>query len=234
MRLTTSSSGNNYIPISARPRTRWFYVLVITGAFLVTFALDRWTGNAPVEHLYYLPILLAAYSFGNRGGLAAALVAVCCYHVANRSSLHEYTKSDGVQIGVFLAVGLVTARLVRDRQTLRVLATTDDLTGLHNLRSFESRLAAFVRASRESDTPLSVLSLDVDHLKALNDRHGHLAGAEVVRSIGHILGKHLPPDAVACRYGGDEFAVALPAATRPRRNRSRRTCARLLTPRSWF
>jgi diguanylate cyclase (GGDEF)-like protein len=47
-------------------------------------------------------------------------------------------------------------------------------------------------------------------LKSLNDTHGHLAGADAVRTVGHILAARLPPDAVACRYGGDEFVIALP------------------------
>jgi diguanylate cyclase (GGDEF)-like protein len=87
---------------------------------------------------------------------------------------------------------------------------TDDLTGLHNLRSFEARLAAIMRTSHEKGNPVSLLVLDVDRLKSLNDRYGHLAGADAVRTVGHILGERLPSSAVACRYGGDEFVVALP------------------------
>jgi GGDEF domain-containing protein len=55
-----------------------------------------------------------------------------------------------------------------------------------------------------------MLVLDVDRLKSINDTYGHLAGAEAVRLVGHTLAAHLPPDAVACRYGGDEFAIAIP------------------------
>jgi diguanylate cyclase (GGDEF)-like protein len=84
------------------------------------------------------------------------------------------------------------------------------LTGLHNLRSFEARLSGIMRSSRETGSPVSLLVLDVDRLKSLNDRYGHLAGADAVRTVGHILGARLPASAVACRYGGDEFVVALP------------------------
>jgi diguanylate cyclase (GGDEF)-like protein len=51
--------------------------------------------------------------------------------------------------------------------------------------------------------------IDVDRLKSINDAHGHRAGSEAVRLVGRTLAKHLPSEAVACRYGGDEFAVAL-------------------------
>jgi len=47
----------------------------------------------------------------------------------------------------------------------------------------------------------------------LNDQYGHLTGAEAVRTVGRIIGQRLPPDAVACRYGGDEFAIAVPRCT---------------------
>ena len=90
---------------------------------------------------------------------------------------------------------------------------TDDLTGLHNLRSFEARLATLVRVSRATQAPLALLVLDVDRLKSLNDQYGHLTGAEAVRTVGRIIGQRLPPDAVACRYGGDEFVIAIPRCT---------------------
>jgi diguanylate cyclase (GGDEF)-like protein len=52
--------------------------------------------------------------------------------------------------------------------------------------------------------------LDVDRLKSINDTHGHRAGADSVRTVGSLVGAHLPPGAFACRFGGDEFVVALP------------------------
>jgi diguanylate cyclase (GGDEF)-like protein len=88
---------------------------------------------------------------------------------------------------------------------------TDDLTGVHNLRSFEDRLAAMVRASRDERSRLALLVLDVDQLKSLNDEYGHLAGADAVRTVGHIIAAQVPPQVVACRYGGDEFVVAVPS-----------------------
>jgi diguanylate cyclase (GGDEF)-like protein len=189
-------------------------IFVIFVTLVAIFFLDRSTGDAPVQHLYYLPIILGALEFGPRGGVAISLAAIVLYHLANESPfLNGRAEADVVQIGLFLAVGIVTARLVGDADRMRVLASTDDLTGLHNLRSFEARLAAMLGAGRAARTPLSLLVLDVDHLKSVNDRFGHLAGAEAVRTVGQILAAHLPPDAVACRYGGDEFVIALPGRT---------------------
>jgi diguanylate cyclase (GGDEF)-like protein len=185
--------------------------VVASGALLLIFAFDRATGSAPVQHLYYLPIVLAGLRFGTAGGIVSALWAIVLYHAANPHLLtFRYGEMDLVQIVLFLAVGVITARLARDARRLHRLAMTDDLTGLHNLRSFEARLATMVRASRERRTDFALLVLDVDRLKSLNDQYGHLTGAAAVRTVGRIIGERLPPDAVACRYGGDEFVIAIP------------------------
>jgi diguanylate cyclase (GGDEF)-like protein len=178
---------------------------------LVVFALDQATASTPVQHLYYVPIILAALCFGIRGGLVTSAAAVVLYHAATPHLLSfEYRHWDVVQVALFMAVGLTTAKLTDDRRRLHVLATTDDLTGLHNLRSFETRLVSLVRSCREARSPLAVLVLDVDRLKSLNDVHGHLVGAEAVREVGQIISSHVPASGVACRYGGDEFVIAVP------------------------
>jgi diguanylate cyclase (GGDEF)-like protein len=190
-------------------------VAIVTMLSLI-LTLDLVTGSAPVQHLYYLPIIFAAVTFGYRGGLTAAALAIVLYHLANPHFLtFDYQESDVVQMAVFVAVGAISAKLVSDTRRLRQLALTDDLTGLHNLRSFEARLRRMVHAARVTQTPLSLLVLDVDRLKSLNDVHGHLAGAEAVRTVGHILAASLPPGSAACRYGGDEFVIALGRAGRP-------------------
>jgi diguanylate cyclase (GGDEF)-like protein len=200
------------IGIAVGPRwTRvWTLAAIISGLVFV-FVLDRATASAPVQHLYYLPIILASLRISRRAGLLTATAAIVLYHAANPTiSAFGYKESDLVQIALFLAVGIVTARLSEDARRLHRLATTDDLTGLHNLRSFEPRLIAMVGTCRQTGAPLSVLVLDVDRLKSMNDTYGHLAGAEAVRTVGHVLATRLPPNAVACRYGGDEFVVAIP------------------------
>jgi diguanylate cyclase (GGDEF)-like protein len=186
-------------------------MIIVIAAMALVFELDRRTGSAPIQHLYYLPILYSAVRFKMRGGLTAALAAIVLYHVGNPHLLtFRYEESDIVQVALFLLVGGITAKLTDDAHRLHALAMTDDLTGLHNLRSFEARLSGIMRSSRETGSPVSMLVLDVDRLKSLNDRYGHLAGADAVRTVGRILGARLPASAVACRYGGDEFVVALP------------------------
>ena len=188
----------------------WTIALVM-GALAVIFELDRRTGSAPVQHLYYLPIILAGVRFRLFGGLVTALLGIVLYHLANPQLLtFRYAESDLVQIILFVVVGVTSAKVADDARRLHFLAMTDDLTGLHNLRSFERQLRAMVRTARVKGMPLALFVLDVDRLKQLNDRHGHLAGADAVRSVGHIIATCIPPGAVGCRYGGDEFVIAAP------------------------
>jgi diguanylate cyclase (GGDEF)-like protein len=210
MRLTTSAGR----PLQPGHRSSAAVFVFVVISLLLVFVFDRATDAAPVQHLYYVPIIVAAAVFRMPGGVVAGLAAILLYHIANPHMLtFQYGESDLIQIVLFLAIGIATARFADDADRLRRLALTDDLTGLHNLRSFEARLVSLVRTARLDRTPLAVLVLDLDHLKALNDRYGHLAGAEAVRAVGHIIGYRLPPEAIGCRYGGDEFIVAAPRST---------------------
>jgi two-component system, cell cycle response regulator len=96
------------------------------------------------------------------------------------------------------------------RNHLRRKARIDDLTGLGNLRLFEERLA--IEASRVDryGTPLSMVVVDVDKLKLINDQHGHRTGSAVLRAIGTALSAETRDTDLAARYGGDEFVVLLP------------------------
>src|SRR6185295_14376810 len=119
---------------------RLFSLIGLIAAMAFVFGLDSMTDLPHVQHLYYFPIIVAGISFGLRGGTGAAVVAILLYHLANPQAVMRYDESDIVQIGVFLGVGIVTAKLSDDARRLHRLAMTDDLTGLHNLRSFEVQL----------------------------------------------------------------------------------------------
>jgi len=196
--------------LSMAPRRKAAGMVTILLLLAVAF-LDYATGSAPVQHLYYLPIILAGFNFDYAGGVTCAVIAIILYHFANEHlRLMAYAESDYLQIALFLIVGLVTGKLARDRREMRRLAHTDDLTGLNNLRSFESALSRVIAEAQKQGNAVSMLVLDVDRLKALNDVHGHLTGAEAVRTVGHRIAELFAESGIACCYGGDEFAVAMP------------------------
>ncbi len=97
-----------------------------------------------------------------------------------------------------------------DRETLR-LATLDPLTETLNRRSFFSQTEAAWALARRNTQPLSMLMLDLDHFKRINDSYGHQAGDDVIREFVRICGDHLRESDILGRMGGEEFAVALPS-----------------------
>ena len=96
---------------------------------------------------------------------------------------------------------------------LRNLAMMDPLTGLYNRRFAEQRLAAEVSRSERKGHPLTVLMLDLNNFKQINDTHGHAAGDQVLKEFAFRLNKVIRGSDLAVRLGGDEFLVLLPECT---------------------
>ncbi|HIF30295.1 MAG TPA: GGDEF domain-containing protein [Planctomycetaceae bacterium] len=84
---------------------------------------------------------------------------------------------------------------------------SDALTGLANRRAFDGEIMNLERALLETRNPSCVMMIDVDHFKKFNDNFGHQAGDEVLRGVGRVLLDQLADEAMACRYGGEEFCA---------------------------
>lgn len=117
-------------------------------------------------------------------------------------------------IGRLVAENRSLRRQVRELEVYRSLAYTDHLTGLYNRRYFEERLAEEIERARRTSTRLSVMVIDLDGFKEINDRLGHSMGDEVLRAVAERIRTHGRKFDVACRVGGDEFAILLPHADR--------------------
>jgi diguanylate cyclase (GGDEF)-like protein len=115
----------------------------------------------------------------------------------------------GFCVGGF-AYAVARLTLHRANRRLALLAAFDGLTGLLNRRNFLRALGAeLVRADRGGD-PMSLIIADLDHFKQVNDRHGHLTGDDVLAAVARDISQSVRPYDVACRIGGEEFAVILP------------------------
>ncbi|MGZ5780275.1 MAG: sensor domain-containing diguanylate cyclase [Burkholderiaceae bacterium] len=109
-------------------------------------------------------------------------------------------------------IGYLNQRLQEKVVKLAEQASTDELTGLFNFRTFEEELAkCLLESKRASDkNELSLLLIDIDHFKNFNDTYGHAAGNDVLAGVAHEITKLIRQTDMACRYGGEEFVVILP------------------------
>jgi diguanylate cyclase (GGDEF)-like protein len=105
------------------------------------------------------------------------------------------------------ALALSNARL---RQVLRDQSVKDALTGLYNRRFMEESLTRELARSQRNGSPVSLIMLDIDHFKQVNDLHGHAAGDAALRMTAQLLKKTLRASDLACRYGGEELVMLLP------------------------
>ena len=146
--------------------------------------------------------------------VAAALLAVGLTATAALGALDPLASALALAtlLAVVVRFGVTLASLTRQRVALASLAWSDALTGLTNHRRFHELLSQAVAASRASGSPLSVVTLDVDHFKAVNDTYGHAAGDEALAAIAAQLGHQVRGGDVVGRIGGEEFALLLPGA----------------------
>lgn len=103
-----------------------------------------------------------------------------------------------------------TERLRDNVQMSIEMAITDPLTQLYNRRYMESHLNSLIEQAASRKKPLTVLVLDIDYFKAINDTHGHDAGDDVLREFATRIKKSIRGIDLACRYGGEEFVVVMP------------------------
>lgn len=96
---------------------------------------------------------------------------------------------------------------------MKQLAYVDGLTGIHNRRFFEMRIGEELERASRFGGRMSVIMVDIDHFKRLNDEFGHLLGDEALRNVSSILKQQLRKMDMVCRYGGEEFAVVVPETT---------------------
>ncbi|WP_430869178.1 GGDEF domain-containing protein [Demequina aurantiaca] len=190
---------------------------------VIWVALDG-GGSSVYAVFFFVLVGHAAMAFPPRATMIAGLAVVFARLVLGLLDVREPIVETVLNVTVLALLAAVAALMSRGQQALvgrartltneaRRLADIDGLTGCLNHRAFHSTLVDATALATPAE-PLSVLVLDVDHFKAINDSYGHLEGDEVLARLGSLLRGGFRKGDVVGRIGGDEFAVLLPSADR--------------------
>ncbi|MSQ72844.1 MAG: GGDEF domain-containing protein [Betaproteobacteria bacterium] len=193
----------------------WAMIIFITWAAWFTGRLA-----SPLLNAYLLVIITSALTLGKIVTLfEVALVAACFILLGDNTSAREllslaFVGGLAAQLAPMLLVAYVTTMFSADIRyglnRAKLLSETDDLTGVYNRRGFAIAVDRLFAQSVRYNRPASLLMIDSDNLKMVNDTHGHEAGNALLKLVTKSIATELRHTDVLARYGGDEFLVLLP------------------------
>ncbi len=205
-----------------RRETRWKLAIEIW-VMIIFITLVLWnTGkvDSPLLNLYLLVIITSGITLGKVTTLLILALITCVYiymgipvYAADTFSLENF----GVLMTVFspyLLVAYLTTMLSADlhyaKKMFKLLSETDEMTGLDNVRGFKNTIVSEITKASRYKHVFSVLMIDADGLKVINDSFGHDAGNRLIKTVANSIESSLRESDNLARYGGDEFIVMLP------------------------
>lgn len=193
----------------------WVMIIFITWVLVHTGRLE-----SPLANLYVLVIITSALTMGKLVTLfELGLIAACYVFLGPPGRMQDilsvsYASTLGSQLAPLVLVGYITTMLSADTRNgisrVKRLAETDELTGICNMRAFRGILERTLQVSLRYDRVFSILMVDCDNLKLVNDTIGHEAGNQLLRQMVKAIQDQLRGTDVLARFGGDEFAILLP------------------------
>jgi diguanylate cyclase (GGDEF)-like protein len=194
-------------------------VLRLTGYLLLTLTVywlnDATPPMARLGVLYIIPVLLVTWTEGWLWGIVFGIASIALRETVAWDQIPNASPQWRIVNGLayVAVVGIAMAglqRLRRSQALLAQLVTQDVLTNVLNARAFAERLGQELERNRRYPRPLSLIYMDLDNFKVINDTHGHQTGDGVLRLVADAMRTSVRTSDVVGRLGGDEFAVLMP------------------------
>lgn len=207
-----------WIRHSPRPHYWSFVYLVLFFSVMVVAMSDPGLSFSVFVWIMIIPAV-ALFLLGRKVGLGLAVVymtaSVSVYYI-NREAVSPVAITNIVGCSILLIGMTYVYEYSREKseEQLQALASTDTLTGLLNRSGLNRQAGVVFAQARRTGRPVSLLSLDLDWFKQINDHFGHEAGDEVLRRVASTLRERLRGSDLVCRWGGEEFLFLLPETSR--------------------
>lgn len=199
----------------ARLSRRQVITLALAGVAVVGI-IDYVTGYELALSLFYLgPVAAAAWYCSRRAAVGIGVLASIVWFAADVGAGHVYEHpaifvwNALIRLGFFLITGLLLVALREHLANEESLARTDSLTGVFNRRALFERLEYVVQLAQRRQTMLTVVYIDLDDFKSINDTYGHAEGDRVLCTSAQVMSETIRRADTAARLGGDEFALVL-------------------------
>jgi diguanylate cyclase (GGDEF)-like protein len=193
----------------------WAMISFITLAIWQTGGIE-----SPLQNLYLISVIACAITLGKTMTILEVALIACCYLYMG----YYYYSTDIFSGQTFtfilarfsplLLVAYVTSILASDilnaKKRITELSQTDDLTGILNMRAFNEIFEKEIASAARYAYPLSVLMIDLDKLKLVNDQFGHTTGSDLIRHAASLMKNGIREADILARYGGDEFVILMP------------------------
>ena len=202
--------------------TQW-KLAIETWAMITFITLSIWLSGgieSPLQNLYLISVIACAITMGKTMTILEVALIACCYlfmgyqHYSTDIFSAETFTFIIARFSPLLLVAYVTSILASDilnaKKRITELSQTDDLTGISNMRAFNEIFEKEVAGAARYSYPLSVLMIDLDRLKVVNDQFGHTTGSALIKHAATLMRDGIREADILARYGGDEFVILMP------------------------
>jgi len=195
----------------------WIFAAWVGSQLMILLSvLIAWAPDVPVLSWFAIPIVTLGARFSARVVLLGLAITVTLMLVVGAAHLEAITDQPPLfvmPLALVLAIGILSTALMRSDLEHRTEAVIDPLTAMLNRKALATRVEELRQQSEVLKAPISIVMIDIDHFKHVNDTIGHGGGDSVLKDIAYLIRKEMRSFELAYRLGGEEFLVLLPGAT---------------------